>query len=75
VTFATSNNSFSPTEISWLENRFASLAAAAKRYTVKNGNDPTAGHITEEKESELKNSSTTQKLLWARSAITCLCRS
>jgi hypothetical protein len=54
VTFATSNNSFSPTEISWLENRFASLAAAAKRYTVKNGNDPTAGHITEEKESELQ---------------------
>ena len=54
VAFATSNNSFGPTEISWLENRFTSLAAAAKRYTVKNGNDPTAGHITEEKETELE---------------------
>lgn len=54
VVFATSNNSFGPTEISYLENRFTGLANAAKRYVVKNGNDPTAGHITEEKESELE---------------------
>jgi len=54
IVFTTSNNSFGPTEISYLENRFCNLAIAAKRYEVKNGNDPTPGHITEEKESELE---------------------
>ena len=54
VVFTTSNNSFGPTEISYLENRFVNLAVAAKRYEVKNGNDPTLGNITEEKESELE---------------------
>lgn len=54
VVFTTSNNSFGPTEISYLENRFCSLATEAKRYLVKNGNDPTSGNITEEKESELE---------------------
>jgi len=54
VVFTTSNNSFGPTEISYLENRFCKLAIDAKRYIVKNGNDPTSGHITEEKESELE---------------------
>lgn len=54
VVFTTSNNSFGPTEISYLENRFCGLAHLAKRYDVKNGNDPTQGNITEEKESELE---------------------
>lgn len=54
VVFTTSNNSFGPTEISYLENRFCNMASTAKRYVVKNGNDPTSGHITEEKESELE---------------------
>jgi hypothetical protein len=54
VVFTTSNNSFGPTEISYLENRFCGLALAANRYDVKNGNDPTQGNITEEKESELE---------------------
>lgn len=54
VVFTTSNNSFGPTEISYLENRFCNLAIAASRYEVKNGNDPTSGNITEEKESELE---------------------
>lgn len=54
VVFTTSNNSFGPTEISYLENRFANMAVGAKRYLVKNGNDPTPGNITEEKESELE---------------------
>lgn len=54
VVFTTSNNSFGPTEISYLENRFVNLSLEAKRYTVKNGNDPTSGNITEEKESELE---------------------
>ena len=54
VVFTTSNNSFGPTEISYLENRFTNLALAAKRYSIKNGNEPTLGSITEEKESELE---------------------
>jgi len=54
IVFTTSNNSFGPTEISYLENRFCGLALAAHRYDVKNGNDPTHGNITEEKESELE---------------------
>ncbi|MFK4474782.1 hypothetical protein ABH897_004550 [Paenibacillus sp. RC73] len=54
IVFTTSNNSFGPTEISYLENRFYALAMDANRYLVKNGNDPTPGNITEEKESELE---------------------
>lgn len=54
VLFTTSNNSFGATEISYLENRFCRLALAAKRYDVRNGNDPAQGNITEEKESELE---------------------
>lgn len=54
IVFTTSNNSFGPTEISYLENRFCNLAIEAKRYDVKNGNDPTPGNITEEKESEME---------------------
>lgn len=54
VLFTTMNNSFGPTEISYLENRFCNLAREADRYEVKNGNDPNIGNLTEEKESELK---------------------
>lgn len=54
MVFTTSNNSFGPTEISYLENLFCNLAIAANRYEVKNINDPTSGNITEEKESELQ---------------------
>lgn len=54
VMFTTSNNSFGPTEISFLENKFCNMAIKAQRYEVKNGNEPTPGNITEEKESELE---------------------
>ena len=54
VVFTTSNNSFGPTEISYLENRLCKMASDAKRYVVQNGNEPSAGHVTEEKESELE---------------------
>jgi len=55
VVFTTSNNSFGPTEISYLEHRFTAMAVAAKRYAVKNGNEPASGGTpTEEKESELE---------------------
>jgi len=53
VVFTTSNNSFGQTEISWLEKFFCTAALAAKRYIVKNGNEPSGGNVTEEKESEL----------------------
>ena len=53
VVFTTSNNSFGPTELSFLENRFCNMAINAGRYEVKNAVDPTPGNITEEKESEL----------------------
>ncbi|MCI9402060.1 MAG: GIY-YIG nuclease family protein [Oscillospiraceae bacterium] len=54
IVFTTSNNSFGPTEISYLENRFCSMASDAHRYIVKNANEPTQGNVTEEKESELE---------------------
>jgi len=54
IVFTTSNNSFGPTEISWLEHRFTVMANEAKRYAVKNGNDPSPGNVTEEKQSELE---------------------
>ena len=54
VIFTTSNDSFGATEISYLENSFCNMARDAERYVVKNSNDPTPGHITEEKKSELE---------------------
>ncbi|MCD7893714.1 MAG: GIY-YIG nuclease family protein [Erysipelotrichaceae bacterium] len=54
VMVTTTNNSFGPTEISYLENRFCNLAIDAGRYQVKNGNEPSLGNITEETESELE---------------------
>ena len=53
ICFTTQNDSFGPTEISYLENQFTSLARSAQRYDVLNGNEPNQGNITEEKESEL----------------------
>lgn len=54
IIFTTSSNSFGPTEISYLENRFCNLAMQANRYTIKNVNDPTPGNITDEKEKYYK---------------------
>ena len=54
VAFTTSNNTFGPTEISYLENRFCNMALQAQRYEVKNANEPTMGNITEEKECEME---------------------
>ena len=53
IILTTQNNSFGPTEISYLENKFTQLAKEAGRYIVKNGNYPNPGNVTEEKESEL----------------------
>ncbi len=63
VVFTTSNNSFGPTEISYLENRFTNMAKDAKRYHVNNSNDPSPGNITEEKKSELDEFITYAKIV------------
>ena len=53
IILTTQNNSFGPTEIIYLENKFTQLAKEAGRYIVKNSNGPNPGNVTEEKESEL----------------------
>lgn len=55
VMLTTQNNSFGPTEISYLENKFTNLARKTDRYKVRNLNDPNLGNVTEEKESELED--------------------
>lgn len=50
VMLTTQNNSFGPTEISYLENKFTNMAIDVDRYKVRNGNDPNPGNVTEEKE-------------------------
>lgn len=55
IAITTSNDSLGPTEISYLEHRFCQLAIDANRYIVKNGNDPTPGNPSEEKQSELED--------------------
>lgn len=54
ICFTTTNDTFGPTEISYLENKFKNLAENAKRYEVLNSNEPNIGNVTEEKESELE---------------------
>lgn len=55
VMLTTQNNSFGPTEISYLENKFTNMAIDVERYKIRNGNDPNPGNVTEEKESELED--------------------
>lgn len=55
VILTTQNNSFGPTEISYLENKFTNLARETERFKVRNENEPNAGNVTEEKESELED--------------------
>lgn len=54
VLLTTRDDYFGPTEISYLENRFYNMAKEVGRYLVVNGNDPSPGKLTEEKESELE---------------------
>ena len=55
IILTTLDNSFGMTEISWLEHKFFNLAVKAARCEVHNGNDPSPGNITEEKESYLED--------------------
>lgn len=54
VIFTRKDNSFGRTDISYLENRFYNKALQGGRFHVQNGNEPTRGTVTEEKESELE---------------------
>ena len=54
VVFTTRDDWFGPTEISYLENRFCEMAKVAKRFIVKNGNEPSPGNVTDEKKCELE---------------------
>ena len=68
VILTTQNNSFGATEISYLENRFTNLALETGRYTVRNGNEPNIGNVTEEKESKFylsRKSKKSQQLIQA----------
>lgn len=55
VILTTQNNSFGKTEISYLENKFTSLAKDNARYNVINKNIPNGSNVTEEKELELED--------------------
>ncbi len=51
IVLTTDTNIFGPTELNYLENKFAEKFS--KRYILKNQNEPNIGNVTEEKESEL----------------------
>ena len=51
LTIVTTDDSFGSTEISYLENRFCQLIQDAGRLQLANGNEPSLGKVTEEKEA------------------------
>lgn len=53
IAFVTADDSFGPTEISYLENKFTDLAKSAGRYEVTNSNEPSPGNVTEEIRADL----------------------
>lgn len=53
VVLTTSNDSFGPTDLNFLENRYYKLIKEINRYRVFNENEPTLENVTEEKVSEL----------------------
>lgn len=53
VVLTTSNDSFGPTDLNFLENHYYKLIKEINRYKVFNENEPTLGNVTEEKVSEL----------------------
>lgn len=49
----TLNNSFDPTEISYLENKLTNIAIETDRFKVRNNNDPNPGHAILQKRKSL----------------------
>jgi len=65
IAFTNNDNSLGPTETYYLEHKFCKIAKDAKRYEVKNGNDPNPGNVKEEKECELEEFIEYAKLVMA----------
>jgi len=63
IVFTKTDDTLGSTEISYLEHKFYNLSLAANRYTVRNGNDPTPGNITEEKKSEMDDYASNVELI------------
>ena len=63
IIIITADNSFGPTEISYLENAFYRLACEADRVRAVNGNDPSPGKVTEEKQAALDEFISSAKIL------------
>lgn len=59
IAFVDRNNEWGPTEISYLENRFANLISTAKGqsefYELVNGNTPNPGNVTKDMQWELES--------------------
>lgn len=53
IILSTLNDSFGPTELNYLENKYYNLAKDTGRYKIDNSIEPTTGNVTEEKVSEL----------------------
>jgi len=53
VAFTNNDNSLGPTEVCYLEHKFCTIAKDAKRYIVKNGNDPNPGNVKDEEKCVL----------------------
>lgn len=54
IVLTTSNDSFGPTDLNYLENRYYNLANEIGRYKLFNTVEPSMGNVTEEKVSELE---------------------
>lgn len=55
IAITTTDDTFGPTELNYLENRFHGIVTTANRCTIKNDRKPAKGNISEEKESELED--------------------
>ena len=63
IIIITADDSFGPTEISYLENAFYHLACEADRVRPVNGNIPSPGKVTEEKQAALDEFISLAKIL------------
>lgn len=63
IAFTKSDNTMGPTELNYLENKFYKMILSANRYEIKNGNIPSPGNITEEKQSEMDEFSSYVELI------------
>lgn len=65
VCLPTTDDSFGPTDISYLESRFVTIAKESGRYIVKKGNLPNIGKVGEETECALEEYIDYAKILMA----------